>query len=126
MAIGIFRGKRSTIPYNWIEGYLMDYDLINVPVVETGARFTDEVEVDPDTIGQCIDRPDKNNKYIFVGDFVKVGDMIVEIRRSITGWCAMRIDKTPNRVVSLTVVDKGEIIGNIYDNPEIKTNLSIT
>lgn len=84
-----------------------------------------EFEVDPKTVGQYTGITDKNGKKIFEGDILKniESDEIVDICYS---GCSFRYSYN-NSIYGYGVddiedgilTDEFEIIGNIYDNPEL-------
>ena len=85
------------------------------------------IEVIPETVGQYTGFTDKNGKKIFEGDIVKIclsgkpAFGVVEYMK--TGICAFV--SMSRSIESNYVLDKSEnfeIIGNIYDNPELLKN----
>lgn len=86
-------------------------------------------EVIPETIGQCTGLKDiKGKEMIYEGDIVKVGDdyevyglMASEVREVYFGYGGFRL-KSKNPEYKGCWLEDGkdvEIIGNIYDNPEL-------
>jgi len=116
----LFRGKRKG-KAEWVEGF---YDKCEryghcIHVLDCPASFT----VDPDTVGQYVGQPDKNGKKIFEGDILKdsYGWIFKVIwdddNARFLGW-----QKKPHGDTYICYVDrepKTEVIGNIYDNPEL-------
>lgn len=76
------------------------------------------VEVDPETVGQYIDFDDKNGKKIFEGDIVKYKSNSPCRIYYIDCEFVMMWDKFA-RDFEQVYDDEIEIIGNIYDNPEL-------
>ena len=135
--MGIFRGKR-TDNGEWVEGFYAHFkDLykdkethrIYTPFAESdcGEFYPDWYEVDPTTIGECTSHKDKNGKWIFEGDIVRCVARLDEAN------CVVIYEQGEFRLVperyyktyvtgggyhALRCFDK-EIIGNIYDNPEL-------
>ncbi len=113
----LFRGKRK-LGNEWIEGSLH---------IE---KFTDDEEylccevcqcdVYPETVGQYTGLTDKNGKKIFEGDICKhrsnySGDFVITTVTYTDGQFLAIVDKDSGFNLS----DKLEIVGNIYDNPEL-------
>ena len=106
----------------WIEGYLSDENYINSPELEG------EFLIDPETICECTGVPDKNKTLIFEGDIVSrklLGDSYITgvVVWFDIGFCGFHL-KCGNRFYPMGrggdngIVDD-EVIGNIFDNPEL-------
>lgn len=88
-----------------------------------------QVEVDPDTVGQCVsDLPDKNGKKIFEGDIVKVTGLYPDRDGEKRIWRRIRVGEIfyyhgafyfDKWLLCKTSEKCIEIIGNIHDNPEL-------
>lgn len=89
-----------------------------------------QVEIIPESLGQCADIPDKIGKMIFDGDIIKIYEGSEN-----DGYCVCKVYsyhgvlcvdyKTPDWVFNaLAFLDSDnvfafEVIGNIHDNPEL-------
>ena len=138
--IGLYRGK-SVDTNEWIVGYLWSPRTIGYT---SAIGNTDEIVVDPSTIGECTGLADKNNKLIFEGDILRSGDknLVVWWNEEAFQWQAKEVtvtdvmctfDGTARTRCVYDNIDLGwiaseipilgrmttEIIGNIYDNPEL-------
>lgn len=112
----LFKGK--TDKGGWIQGDLLhngiDYD---TAIVKLGSKFV--TKVIPETLGQYTGLTDKNGTKIFEGDIVdyknEKGEIVYEenvamFYVSFDTWCT-----DFDHIYSYEL----EIIGNVYDNPEL-------
>ena len=117
----LFRGKIKEIPSyikdkqigDWIYGSHLSYPIAQIIDLE------DEYIVDPDTVGQFTGITDDNERKIFEGDVVWYGwgD------HGSLGWehsGTVVVDMSNFHDLNmLTESHSLEVIGNIYDNPEL-------
>ena len=119
-----FRGK--TQDGEWVYGYYLpsiyeDVDIITV--LEDFNLNQKNYAVLKDTVGQFTGLTDKNGKEIYEGDIATDGKYIYTVEFSM--WsCAFVWDKHGSQ--NNFHFEKGdkqemELIGNIYDNPELRT-----
>ena len=114
----------------WIYGRLLADDVIVPSGQEFGVcsnRIEDDLMayiVDPETVGQYTGLKDKNNVKIFEGDIVRI---IEEDENTVVKWDERgaafktvwsRVSAGASFYENLWY-DDIEVIGNIYDNPEI-------
>lgn len=131
----LFRGKDS-ITKSWVYGALVQQQddplkekafIISYSNYQFG-DFSEAVmhEVDPETVGQCTGFGDKNGNKIFEGDIVSICNsktffFIVYWNHAVKSFI---LKSTVNGVngIDCNVLDSTqdiEVIGNIYDNPEL-------
>ena len=132
---------------DWVYGYLADENLISVDIYmdDYGDLHCVLVEVDPKTVGQYATVDDKNGREIYEGDIIKIApsyhrlgeiyvvkfgrveieagecenvyENIVEaVGAEIIGFYA---ESEFEEVVSFVELADVEVIGNVYDNPEL-------
>lgn len=125
----LFRGKRIDGEKQWVYGYYYPRfnDLSTAYIIskELGHAY----EVDPKTVGQFKNLFDKHEEKIFDGDILSCVEPNSEIEYittfSITPINGIYFD---NKELALSLLmydysmpDDIEIIGNIHDNPELKS-----
>lgn len=123
----LFRGK-SIGTGEWLYGHLFNYGLTapsNVPCISVCVPTSWEeayniYAVHPDTIGQYTGLKDKNGKKIFEGDIVEFANldlpnMIVQFDNGSFMLC----EDEYSTYVELRMNYAVEVMGNIYDNPEL-------
>lgn len=132
---GLWRGKIKDEFHNccdgeWIKGNLIITQFSNgttdyaIKPREYGGITT--LSVDPETLGECIGRCDKNNNPIFEGDIVrtKYGRLCLVVWCSHSSFVGVDLDaleadhKAPSEY---DLYDCLEIVGNCYDSPNLLT-----
>ena len=117
----------------WKYGYLIEdegYSFIINKVIEANEQYItigSWCPVNPETLGQTTGLKDKNGKEIFEGDVVRQvrtqptteNEIIIGVVTMIEGaWLIMNdCEQLASKLWSET--DENEIIGNIYENPEL-------
>ena len=128
----LFRGKRID-NCEWVTGFYVRYDDTKdnhkddcdyIVGIHTGEHFP-FFEVIPETVGQYTGLTDKNGKKIFEGDIVKT-DKFSEpnkqyiIKYDLQFGAFIGQDRYNCYFVTFDGdSDEFEVIGNIYDNPEL-------
>lgn len=131
----LFRGKVADEPNEWVYGSLVNDDTIFQRKAHDGSKACDMgmFKVDPETVGQFTGVTDKNGKKIFEGDIVlcfqgkelcSIKPQIFEIKYSVErcGYFLDGIKRIGDDPLTLCIGDIKEmieVIGNIYDNPEL-------
>lgn len=119
----LFRGKRVNNG-EWFQGYPCHYGWIGKEkdyIIPDYASALYTAEVDPETIGQYTGLTDVNGNKIFEGDVVRYD---YEEERGIVQWDndTARFIITCSTFISdfdSVYGEELEIIGNVYDNPEL-------
>lgn len=128
----LFRGKQIDNG-EWVEGYYVKaldmYDKEIHVIFDTTATFYSFGEtsgfelVDPETICQCTGLTDKCGNKIWEGDIMREiycphhpYEVIWDDEQG--GW-ALGIDHEPLYYIGSESGEKHEVIGNVYDNPEL-------
>lgn len=119
----LFRGKR-TDNGEWVQGYPCRYGWIGKEkdyIIPDYASALYTAEVDLETIGQYTGKTDTNGRKIFEGDIVWSD---YEEERGVVQWD----DDTARFIITFSTFaldfdsiygSELEIIGNIYDDPEL-------
>ena len=128
----LFRGKRVDNG-EWIQGDIVQFPVHGVVrIVEQEPSYKD-AEVDSDTVGQYTGLTDKNGKKIFEGDIIHLeysqvffggvyfGEYTAEVSYKEGCFITDGINNGDEIETPLSGFnnDEVEIIGNIYDNPEL-------
>lgn len=130
----LFRGKRLDNG-EWITGHLLKYEDGRARIVPNNTDIfcyekdesiiqTVAHRVDPETVGQCTGFGDKNGNKIFEGDIVSIYNSKAFL--FVVEWNGNQyvLKCTTNGVSDniLNVIESPEdveVVGNIYDNPEL-------
>ena len=125
----LFRGKRIDNG-EWVEGYVYRFPPICrirhwLPIFE---KYGD-AEVNPSTVSQYTGMKDWNGKKVFEDDFVRVDGSLKRalditdgvVRYGRGGFYVSDFDllNSLNTIAAYDGVLRGEVIGNIHDNPEL-------
>lgn len=122
----LFRGKRLDNG-EWAYGFyvhapnhLQQQVHLIQPVGDDG-RLTTLCKVDPETVGQFTGKLDKDGKRIFEGDICRVYDLIYKVEFNYSLWGFEIISKKVycHPAFDSHCGERCEIIGNVYDNPEL-------
>lgn len=126
----LFRAKRLDNG-EWIEGYYaskgkgtdLEKHFIVSSTFDSNTNaypfyFTD-IEVDPKTVCQYTGLTDKNGRKIFVGNIVKIGLEHYEVWWNCDSSSITLSSENESRGLYLSHNETIEVIGNIFDNPEL-------
>lgn len=123
----LFRAKHiHKLPQNehldgrWVYGYLYDENYIN------SSELEGDILVDPETVCQYTGLTDKNGRKIFEGDIVKHFNQSQDDEKYVVGcikWdqdsCKFVKEKKNGAKYTINNKCTYEVIGNIFDNPEL-------
>lgn len=92
------------------------------PTLNSDKIFGDLTLVDKETVGQYTGLKDKNGVLIFEGDLVRISENSIPVIVTFEDyqWLCLRKDIWPYyRHRFDNTLNKYEVVGNIYDNPEL-------
>ena len=128
----LFRGKNLDNG-KWVEGFYLYTDENTHPVI-IDMKCRSHIIV-PETVGQFTGLTDKKGKKIFEGDIVHavyqpgVGFKNIDYGIGVVKYCASYyggasyeieiIGESYSRVFTASLENGVEVIGNVYDNPEL-------
>lgn len=123
----LFKGKRLDNG-EWIQGYLFFKAYICWGMVND---VPDMKEVDPETVCQYTGLTDKNGRKIFNGDIIRYINEIngkekieeIKYNKTYASFCRIRKSEMGSQYLSMDeeIANRCEIVGNIFDNPELLT-----
>lgn len=116
-----FRGKRLDTG-EWVKGYYSKGPSGTVYI--TPYRVGNPIKVDPETVGQWTGLLDSEGYKVYEGDIIESGEFRSEIKYfGHEGYPAFDLvgDFVPdmNGLSYLEAVSSFEVVGNIYDDPEL-------
>jgi len=128
----MYRGKRKDTG-EWVYGwYVKDWDGRSYIITKFGPYITgcsdcgahdqDIYEVDPETVGQYTGLKDRHGQEIYEGDILRDDEMGLNVVRWEDGsfWLEMFYEGNQSLMEHLSDYNEVcEIIGNIYENPEL-------
>ena len=125
----LFRGK-SDLSGMWVEGYyIVREDEFGNKLYEIHELSGKKYVVDPKTVGQYIGVTDKNDNKIFEGDVcggswntmfkILYDDVVLQFRAILPDGASREIVYYGHYGALRHYGSNIEIIGNIYDNPEL-------
>ncbi|MDE6763701.1 MAG: YopX family protein [Oscillospiraceae bacterium] len=134
------RGKRKDNG-EWVEGYYLSQNKVVISYFEKGEYDSDEDltnckcvvhRVLPKTVGGCTGKKDKNGRMVFEGDILRVkkfnDDPVIgkvvfnENTAGFEVWWNIVVGaygEKATRKENFAVCGQMEVIGNIYDTPEL-------
>ena len=120
----LFRAKTVYIEHYWVEGYYTKADNTIKDDIITVSIIVDEngdwYEIDPETLGQFTGLYDKNGKKIFEDDIVKLLTSEENCKVTFKSGCFGAESSSYGLTVNNSLRGGNlEVIGNIYDNPEL-------
>lgn len=112
----LFRAKRYS--GEWVYGYYAHQFGAHQILSRDGDEYQREsYHINPETVGQYTGLTDKNGNKVFEGDIVEYEGKRYSINY-LPHYARFAAVK-PNTVFSVFAYQRGEVIGNIHDNPEL-------
>lgn len=124
-----FRGKRIDNG-KWTYGFYYKYEVPGEIHHYMYRNAMDDCSVDPETVGQYAGIRDRNGNEVYEGDILRVPDLYETPENTVTTYhselvgfnrCAFTLGGQPLPLTEDAdyVSDECEVIGNIYDNPDL-------
>ena len=114
-----FRGKSIRFE-EWVYGSLVQWSDGTASII---VENNDEYDVSPDTVGQYTGLKGRNGKDVYDGDLLGDEDVIYEVWWSDDNACYMLDMVNPFKEMAIRMsdmyIDKMEVVGNRWDNPEL-------
>lgn len=107
------------IRFNGVRGFHKDWIIPGVYGNGGWISIRGKNAVDGDTVGQYTGLKDKNGVMIFVGDIIRIGGVNYSVIFNTLGGCAEFALKDDVPFGFDYVNTPIEVVGNIYDNPEL-------
>lgn len=126
MKENLFHGKRKDNG-EWVEGYYCAFNGVSHRIytgyaeTDCGEFYPDYYEVIPETVGQYTELPDKNGKPIFEGNIIRDTETSEVGKICFDTDTARFVIEFEKMIVDFSDYNNGdvEVIGNIYDSPEL-------
>lgn len=126
MKENLFHGKRKNNG-EWVEGYYCAFNGVSHRIytgyaeTDCGEFYPDYYEVIPETVGQYTELPDKNGRPIFEGNIIRDTETSEVGKICFDTDTARFVIEFEKMIVDFSDYNNGdvEVIGNIYDNPEL-------
>lgn len=122
----LFRAKRKKYDSNeevWVIGsyvHTNDGDYIVVPYKKSTLLGEGKyIEVVPETVCQCTDLKDENDKLIYENDIIRCKVGTAKVIWDKSGWKTKWLRRKDLYYWAAEDIQSMEIIGNIFDNPEL-------
>ena len=119
----LFRGKEIKTG-EWVYGFYLVLPMGETVILSNKGY----AKIEPETVGQYTGLTDKNGKRIFEGDIVNCTGMprvyMIDFHEDFLHYSLFYYDKELKAIYYCGIVHKNdgkliEVIGNIYDNPEL-------
>nr|DAF79712.1 MAG TPA: YopX protein [Caudoviricetes sp.] len=124
-AINRVKGREYRTSYkngNWVYGLvtkMYDDRFPNLPATMRNTDGVSNIDVDYKSIGQYTGLTDKNGKKIFENDIVKIKGKTRYIFYGSSGFRHTNYGEYADTLEKVSTTEDCEVIGNIYDNPEL-------
>lgn len=127
-----YRGRCIDVDedYGWVYGYYVNLKdayknrethriYSGFAEADCGDFFPDWYKVDPNTVGQFTGMLDRDKKRIFKGDIILYRGNSIGVVDFADGAFGVRFNDGTSAMFLCFAADYSEVIGNIYDNPEL-------